>query len=128
MMMHVSTVACAVHVTDDLRCHCRLYMKVHNIPFEEESVELADWGAPSGKPACMKDHNPTGSLPVLFMGGKAYAEHVAMCRYLARKVRTSTPPTPPTPHPTMAASTNASGRPCLYTWTIKALESYLASA
>ena len=64
-------------------------MKVHNIPFHEEVVALADWSAPTGKAACMKEHNPAGSLPVLVMGGKSYAEHVSICRYLARKVRAS---------------------------------------
>ena len=71
---------------DTEQLNCRLSLLVHKIPFEEELISLADWGA-TGKAACIKDLNPAGGLPVLQMGGRTYQEHVSICRYLARKVR-----------------------------------------
>ena len=60
-------------------------MLVNKMPFDEELVSFADWGA-TEKAKCIAELNPAGVLPVLKIGDKTYAEHVSIVRYLARKV------------------------------------------
>lgn len=65
--------------------HCRLQLLVNKVSFDEQLVTFAEWHA-TMKALVIKELNPAGSLPVLLMNGKSYQEHVAICRYLARKV------------------------------------------
>ena len=64
---------------------CRCYMLANKMPFDEELVSFADWGA-GEKAKCTAEQNPAGHLPVLIVGDKSYVEHVSIARYLARKV------------------------------------------
>lgn len=60
-------------------------MLVNKMDFQEELVSLSDWEA-TEKARCPETLNPAGTLPVLTIGGRSYAEHVSICRYLSRRV------------------------------------------
>jgi glutathione S-transferase len=66
---------------------CRLYMLTHKIDFHESLVSLSDWKG-GEKARVTEQQNPSGHLPVLLINGQPHAEHISVCRYLARKVST----------------------------------------
>ena len=61
-------------------------MLAHNVPFEENLIDLNSWQN-GEKKRIQEEVNPAGHLPVLTVDGKNRAECVATMRYVATKVR-----------------------------------------
>lgn len=62
----------------------RFYMLANKINFDEQLISFQDWGA-GEKAKCIEQDNPAGGLPVVTIGDKKYAQHIAINRFLARK-------------------------------------------
>lgn len=64
----------------------RFFFLAAGVPFEEDLIPMDEWYA--GKKQAVTDSGeaPLGVLPVVYIGGKKYLEHIATIRYIARRL------------------------------------------
>ena len=67
----------------------RFFFLANNIPFTEDNVSMADWGAGEKVKSIESGENPCGTLPILYVGDKQedashVIQHIAMSRFIAR--------------------------------------------
>eukprot|EP00160_Parvularia_atlantis_P021516 Unigene9361_Nuclearia_a/m.28571 Unigene9361_Nuclearia_a/g.28571 ORF Unigene9361_Nuclearia_a/g.28571 Unigene9361_Nuclearia_a/m.28571 type:complete len:218 (+) Unigene9361_Nuclearia_a:82-735(+) len=63
----------------------RLFLEDNQVPFHDDRIDMKDW--PTLKAEVQRDgRNPAAHVPIVTIGGRVYTEHIATCRYIARRL------------------------------------------